>query len=97
MRTRLRDAFVTGYQRKFGRTPPQVAVELVTLRVSARAPVRQNALSRQNRTADSGGPPNTDRRSVFFPELGGFVDTVILRRAALPAGFSAAGSRPALV
>ena len=91
MRTRLRDAFVTGYQRKFGRTPPQVAVELVTLRVSARAPVRQNALSRQNRTADSGGPPNTVRRSVFFPELGGFVDTVILRRAALPAGFSAAG------
>ncbi len=102
MRARLHEAFVSGYQRKFGRTPPSVAVELVTLRVSARAPAPPVGPSSQasgHRSPPVSSAPSgrvsrlaaPDSRPVYFPELGGFVDTPVLRRADLPDGFQSPG------
>ena len=91
LRARLHEAFVSGYQRKFGRTPPSVAVELVTLRVAAIAPARNRfEPSALHRPGQDPHPVNPSR-PVYFPEAGGFVDTPVLRRAHLPVNFSAPG------
>jgi N-methylhydantoinase A len=89
MRDALVAAFEAGYREKFGRTPPNVPVELVNLRVSGEAPPR-HAGARQ--TLEPGAIPQPKQhRKVYFQEFGDYVDTPIYDRESLRAGFSCAG------
>ena len=91
MRAHLHEAFVSGYRRKFGRTPPSVAVELVTLRVSALAPAREEGLLSGSQPDGEKTAPTRHTRPAYFPELGGFINVPVLRRNTLPVGFRATG------
>jgi len=82
-------AFEAGYREKFGRTPPNVAIELVNLRVSGEAPPRQQPLDVSLEATSSGEPRAW--RAVYFREIGGYQDTPIFERATLRAGFSRQG------
>lgn len=89
-RDALDAAFRKEYARKFGRTPPNVPIELVNLRVSGEAPPRQ-AFAAAPLTAQDAAPAPASHRPVYFPEGGGFVDTPVYRREQLPPGFQAQG------
>ncbi|AUL16509.1 hydantoinase/oxoprolinase family protein [Bordetella bronchiseptica] len=92
-RTVLVAAFKQAYEQKFGRTPPNVPVELVNLRVAAEAPPRVAFVPEP---LAGGAPPEPKAwRQVFFKEADDFVRTPVYDRAALTPGFRAAG--PALV
>jgi N-methylhydantoinase A len=89
IRAALIAAFEGAYREKFGRTPPDVAVELVNLRVTAEAPPR---LAFSPVALDCGAPPAPKAtRAVYFKEAGGYVPTPIYERAALQAGFALKG------
>ena len=89
VRAALVAAFESGYREKFGRTPPDVPVELVNLRVTGEAPPRQ-AFDAETL---AGGEPARPKgsRLVYFREAGAYVETPVFERGALQAGFSAAG------
>ncbi|QHI98553.1 hydantoinase/oxoprolinase family protein [Xylophilus rhododendri] len=89
MRAALTRAFESGYRDKFGRTPPDVPVELVNLRVTAEAPPRQQPGSAFLAEAAQAEPKA--HRPVYFRELDRHVDTPIYDRAALAAGFDRRG------
>lgn len=93
VRQALIAAFESGYAEKFGRTPPDVPVELMNLRVAGEAPPRQQLAS--ERLRGGGVPEAKGRRKVYFHEAGGYVDTPVYERADLRAGF--AGQGPMLV
>jgi N-methylhydantoinase A len=88
-RAALIGAFESAYREKFGRTPPDVPVELVNLRVTANAPPRRAFEAAS--AAQSGGASVKARRPVYFKETGAYTDTPIYERSHLPAGFRAAG------
>jgi N-methylhydantoinase A len=88
-RLALTQAFEAGYREKFGRTPPNVPVELVNLRVTGEAPPRQ-ALQAQALQQGAAAVPK-GRRSVYFREADGYVDTPVYERDSLKAGFTARG------
>lgn len=83
-RGRLVGAFEVAYRDKFGRTPPSVPIELVSLRASVTAMPRQ----RLNPVSPSGqgvlAPTGT--RWVFFDEVGAAVETPVYARSALTVG-----------
>ncbi len=94
----LRAAFEAGYREKFTHTPPQVTVEFVNIRVTAsaaagRAGTKSDSTPGSQATVaaakTSTGSPST--RKVYFKEAGGRVDTAVVRREQLGAGFAAAG------
>lgn len=89
VRRRLITAFEAGYREKFGRTPPNVPIELVNLRVSGEAPPREAPLDTPLEAAPSAEP--RARRAVYFRELAGYHDTPIYERGALRAGFKCQG------
>jgi N-methylhydantoinase A len=89
VRSRLIAAFEAGYREKFGRTPPDVPVELVNLRVAADAPPRTEFVP-EALAAGARAEPKAQRR-VYFKEAGGYVDTPIYERATLRTGFAASG------
>ncbi len=89
----LAASFERAYREKFARTPPQVAMELVNIRVTVSAPIPGAAL--HSAAAPAGSIIVTSRRRVYFPEAGDYLDTQVLQREQLPAGFDFAG--PALV
>ncbi|WP_454720420.1 MULTISPECIES: hydantoinase/oxoprolinase family protein [Cupriavidus] len=78
VRAALLAAFNSAYSEKFGRTPPNVPVELVSLRVSALAHPSEAFVPAALR--QSGQPAAKRSRPVFFEEAGGFVDTAIYAR-----------------
>ena len=82
-------AFEAGYREKFGRTPPDVPVELVNLRVAADAPPRTEFVP-EALPAGARAEPKAQRQ-VYFKEAGGYVATPIYERAALRTGFAASG------
>jgi N-methylhydantoinase A len=89
IRTALLAAFESGYREKFGRTPPDVPIELVNLRVTGEAPPRQMLTEA---TLDPGAaPPEKGRREVYFHETGVYVDTPVYERQLLRTGFQAVG------
>ncbi len=89
VRKSLVAAFESGYREKFGRTPPDVPVELMNLRVTGEAPPRQTL---QLRPLGSGAAPKVKgRRAVYFHEAADYMDTPIYERDVLAAGFSARG------
>jgi len=89
VRAALLAAFESGYREKFGRTPPNVPVELVNLRVAGQAPPRQRPPAGELAAGDA--PAAKGSRRAYFHEAGGYVDTPVYDRAALPAGFRAQG------
>lgn len=86
----LRAAFEAEYRRKFARSPPDVALEFVAVRVSVRLPAQGGG----DLVADGGGgEPLKGRRPAWFD--GAFHDTPVYDRARMAAGMAFAG--PALV
>jgi N-methylhydantoinase A len=88
-RAALIAAFEAGYREKFGRTPPNVPVELVNLRVAAEAPPRQGLAHAPLEEGATAAPRST--RKVYFHEAGGYVDTPVYSRDTLRPGFAATG------
>nr|WP_066642664.1 hydantoinase/oxoprolinase family protein [Bordetella sp. H567] len=89
VRQALLHAFEAGYREKFGRTPPDVPIELLNLRVSATAPPREQLA--HVAMAPAGDIPPAGRRDVYFREAAGFVDTPVYKRETLRPGFDRAG------
>jgi N-methylhydantoinase A len=82
---RLHDAFEQASCQKFSRTPPDVPVEFINIRVSVRVPIpsaelKFNSQARHARDAIKG------YRKVYFPEPGGYVRTPIYNRGDLLPG-----------
>ena len=88
-RAALVHAFETVYREKFGRTPPDVPVELVNLRVTGDAAPREEFTPHPLAAGTIAMPKAT--REVYFKEAGGFVSTPVFERWALKPGFVAEG------
>lgn len=86
-------AFTECYRRTFSRTPPEGRIEIINIRVSMRARVPGPGISFALGTA--GVAAAKGMRKVYHPEAGGFVDTKVYDRAALPEGVRFEG--PAIV
>ncbi len=89
VRAALVSAFESVYREKFGRTPPDVPIELVNLRVAGEAPPRRRFVAQ----ALAGGqvPEPKEVRRVYFKEAGDYVPTPVYERSAVVAGFERAG------
>jgi N-methylhydantoinase A len=89
-RERLRAAFVAAYREKFSRTPPDVPVEFINIRVAVRAAVAGGEIALRARPG-AAGQPIKGRRPAYFPEAAGFVDTTVYDRYRLAPGDELAG------
>lgn len=89
VRAALASAFESVYREKFGRTPPDVPVELVNLRVAGEAPPRRQFVA-QALPAGAEARPKEVRR-VYFREAEDFLPTPVYERSAVGAGFAQAG------
>jgi N-methylhydantoinase A len=89
IRAKLIAAFETVYREKFGRTPPDVPVQLVNLRVAGDAPPRKGFTPEQ--LGSGAKPAPKGRRDVYFKEASGYVSTPIYERSMLRVGFTAEG------
>lgn len=83
-RRRVKEAFEVAYREKFGRTPPAVPIELVSLRASVTAMPRQQLTPNSPQGADTVTPTGT--RPVYFDEVGATIDTPVYARSSLKAG-----------
>ena len=84
----IADAFRRAYERVFSRVPPGVEVEVVSVRVAARAGGEGRARV-DGRGVPSGGASRKTckgTRSAYFPEHGGPVETPVYDRYALRPG-----------
>ena len=86
----LRGAFEAYYRDRFGHSDEAAPIEIVGIRVSAYAQTRKPDLARLPRTDDAAGETPTSR-PVWFGAAGGWIETPVRRRAALPPGFAAEG------
>ncbi len=77
------------YRRLFARTPPDVTIQFVSLRVSVAAPVPGAEFALSGRSA--AGDARKGSRRVWFPEAGDFVDTPVYDRYAVAVGAVIAG------
>jgi N-methylhydantoinase A len=94
-RRALRAAFEGAYREKFALTPPDVPVEFINVRIAARAPVADSPVVLDGRAGVVGGEAIKGRRPAYFPQAGGFVETVVYDRARLVVGQEFVG--PAVV
>ncbi len=96
-RQRLTEAFEHAYRQKFARTPPNVAIEFISIRVSVTAPVLDATTSTTPQGATAGAPPPSpsSRRQVRFPGHASPHDTLVVDRMSLASGATIAG--PALI
>ena len=94
-RTALQEAFERSYREKFAKTPPQVAVEFINIRVSVIAAIDETARLSQSAHLRLSGEPLRGRRPVYFQETGDYVSTAVYDRDALVAGTALTG--PALI
>ena len=86
----LRQAFEAYYRERFGHSDSTAPIEIVGIRVSAYAQTDKPALTRLPRAEDAaGGAPAS--RPVWFGAAGGWIETPVRGRAALPSGFQAEG------
>jgi N-methylhydantoinase A len=85
VRQSLVDAFMAGYREKFGRTPPDVPIEFLNIRLSASAPVPGGDVLLSGQSGANNAAP-TDSRPAYFPEVNDFVDTAIYQRSGLRIG-----------
>ena len=75
-------SFTEAYREAFTTLPAIEDVEIITLRVSAQAPLTHDVLALTGFGASSAAVKGT--RQVYFPEAGGFVETPVYDRYALP-------------
>jgi N-methylhydantoinase A len=94
MRGELQASFEAGYRKKFSRTPPNVPVEFVNIRVSAKAPVSGSEVLLKN-IGDGDGSAVKGQRPAYFPEAKGYVETKVYDRSRLASGASFPG--PAII
>jgi N-methylhydantoinase A len=90
----LERAFEQTYTGLFGRTPPNVPIEVVSWRVRVAGPRPDLTLSMSAVNADSSGSVKGERKA-YFPELGGYHPTPVYDRYRLAAGAEVCG--PAIV
>jgi len=83
-------AFHQEHQRLYTYASPELAVELVNLRVSASGPARPFALTPLPAAPDM-SLPHAATRAVYFPNAGGFVACPVYEYAALPPGVRLTG------
>ncbi|HYC44533.1 MAG TPA: hydantoinase/oxoprolinase family protein [Burkholderiales bacterium] len=88
-------AFETAYRDLFVRTPPQVAIQLVNVRVSVSAPVPGGGMALRGSRRGSAAEARKGYRKVYFPDAGGFIDSDVYDRYRLPVGARLEG--PAVV
>ena len=93
VRAALTASFETGYREKFARTPPDVAIEFINVRLSARAAVPGGETAALPTAREAAAPRS--RRPAYFHEAGGFVETAVYGRADLAVGHAFEG--PAIV
>ena len=86
----LRASFEAYYRDRFGHSDSAAPIEIVGIRVSAYAHTEKPDLARLPRSQDAAGEAPASR-PVWFGAAGGWIETPVRRRAALPAGFAAEG------
>ena len=79
------------YRELFVRTPPDVAVQVVNVRVSVSAPVPGGGMALRGKRTGSAEEALKGRRKVYFPDAAGFVDSAVYDRYRLPVGATLAG------
>jgi N-methylhydantoinase A len=84
-RAALQDAFERASREKFARTPPDVPIEFINIRVSVRARVPGTDIAYGGANASDAGA-RRGFRNAYFPELGGYVKTAVYARTALRPG-----------
>lgn len=89
IRARLVQAFENAYSEKFGRTPPDVQVEFVNVRVSGDAPPHKKFVPEVLGSGQMVKPKGF--RKVYFRELDGYHETPIYERSMILSGFSVSG------
>lgn len=85
------DAFNAVYTKLYGRVYADLELEIVNLRLSAQAPAREANFGGKAKAANDGSAKPIGKRPAYCPQVDGFTDHAIYRRADLPAGFSAPG------
>jgi len=83
--------FHRGHRRVFGYASPEEPTELVTFRLAVTLPVARPAIA----ASPEPGDPRRGSRPVYFESTKGFVETPVLERVRLAAGFVLAG--PAVI
>ena len=83
-------AFETLYRQLFSRTPPDVAIQMVNLRVSVSAPMAATDLTFAD-VAPGGDDAFKGRRPVYFAEAGGMLEAGVYDRYRVPAGLEIEG------
>jgi N-methylhydantoinase A len=91
----IAQAFENVYRELFVRTPPDVAVQVVNVRVSVSAPVPGGGMALRGQRTGSVEDALKGRRKVYFPDAPGFVESAVYDRYRLPVGAKLAG--PAVV
>jgi N-methylhydantoinase A len=79
-------AFETAYRALFGRTPPGAAAQIVALRLSLTAPMPGAAGMLRFATQHPGRNPIKGRRTIYFHDAGGYIETDVYDRYALAPG-----------
>ncbi|MCC7081448.1 MAG: hydantoinase/oxoprolinase family protein [Burkholderiales bacterium] len=79
-------AFEKTYRELFVRTPPQVSIQIVSLRVSVSAPVPGGGMVLRGSREGSAADARKGARQVYFPDGGGFVESEVYDRYRLPVG-----------
>lgn len=90
----VQTAFDRVYTALYGRTNPDAPVEALNWRVTVSGPCPEVRLAGTGAAAATGGSLKA-RRSAYFPELGGYVDTPVHDRYRLIPGDTMAG--PAII
>ena len=94
MRDELLASFEAGYREKFSRTPPNVPVEFINIRVSAKAPVSDCEVLLKE-IGNGGGSAVKGQRPAYFPEAKEYIETTVYDRSRLTSGASFPG--PAII
>ena len=89
IRIKLVQAFEEAYRQKFGRTPPDVQVEFVNVRVSGEAPPHKQFVPELLSSGQVVEPKGF--RQVYFRESDSYQTTPIYERSVLLVGFLAIG------
>ena len=92
-REAIEAAFGAAYVDSFARKPPAGSVEMVNLRVSARARTTEEDVRLHGFAEGLGAPQGS--RPVYFPEAGGYTPTPVYDRYTMPAGLTFTG--PAVI
>jgi N-methylhydantoinase A len=89
----MQEAFLAAYQREYGYTDPDAAIEVTDWYVAATITASRRKIAA--RVESSGARRPAKERAVYFPELGGKVSCQVIDRYAIKSGEVITG--PALI